>query len=219
MLWEFLQNDLEKLEIEGIEHPDSAVVCARIADYQSDLLQAEREGLEEMHPQRVASYSTGRFLAHRAQKLLGFPVDAVGRRERVPTWPPGAMGSITHSQTLAGVVLSGSLRAVGIDIERVDRVQPNLYSKLFTASEQRLLAAAPHLATMMFSAKEAGYKAIYPHGEKFIGFQEAEIIPDEATRTFAIRYLGEHAPNELLERGVGRWQAHDDHLLTLFVID
>ena len=68
----------------------------------------------------------------------------------------------------------------------------------------------------MFSAKEAGYKAIFPVGKEFVGFKEAEIVLDEAAQTFKIRYLGDHEPNKALNGGEGRWAIALDHVFTFF---
>ena len=87
---------------------------------------------------------------------------------------------------------------------------------LFTENERKVVEEKT--ATMMFSAKEAGYKAIYPIGQQFIGFKEAEIELDPASQQFRIKYLGRHKPNKLLEKGKGYWQLIDNQLMTLFTI-
>ena len=71
----------------------------------------------------------------------------------------------------------------------------------------------------MFSAKEAGYKAIYPLGQRFIGFHEARIELDLARQQFRIKYLGSHTANKLLDAGTGYWHRGQDHVLTIFTLD
>ena len=72
--------------------------------------------------------------------------------------------------------------------------------------------------TLAFSAKEAGYKAIYPLGRTYIGFQEVEVSLHN-DGTFGFRYFGDNPVNQLLEQGQGYWLERDDHILTLFVIE
>jgi 4'-phosphopantetheinyl transferase EntD len=71
----------------------------------------------------------------------------------------------------------------------------------------------------MFSAKEAGYKAIFPYGRRFIGFHDARIELDLSQQQFRVRYLGDHKPNSLLDSGIGYWHCADGHVLTIFVLE
>jgi 4'-phosphopantetheinyl transferase EntD len=90
---------------------------------------------------------------------------------------------------------------------------------LFTEAEkQHISQLGADAATVIFSAKEAGYKAIYPIGRQFIGFLEAEIQIHPQTQTFDIRYLGEHPPNMQLNEGKGFWREHNGQVMTLFVL-
>ena len=47
---------------------------------------------------RRAEYSSGRRVAREALALLGIKNFGVAARGRVPMWPPGVVGSITHSR-------------------------------------------------------------------------------------------------------------------------
>ena len=70
----------------------------------------------------------------------------------------------------------------------------------------------------MFSAKEAGYKATFPLAHRFIGFKEAEIDIDWTAGRFAFRYLGDHAPNRVMETGEGYFLFYERYVLSLFII-
>ena len=66
---------------------------------------------------------------------------------------------------------------MGVDIERSERITPKLHGKIFTERERADLEGLPSAAAAVtFSAKEAGYKAIFPLSNQYIGFQEAEIL-------------------------------------------
>ena len=97
-----------------------------------------------------------------------------------------------------------------------------LWNSLFTEAEQQSLKnheLGDLAATVAFSAKEAGYKAIHPLAKQFIPFHDAEIQIEANTQTFRISYLGSHTANQALERGQGYFSHCFDHVFTLFVIE
>lgn len=218
MQWRFLTAELRGFEEGCPDVAGTAVAMAPVADYRDQLFASEAAALEPMAERRQRGFSSGRHCAHLAQQTLGLTPEPIGRADRIPIWPSSSVGSITHTNAVAAAVASTRLTSVGIDLEVAGRVEEKLYRMLFTASEtSRLSNYEFDAATVAFSAKEAGYKAIYPLGQKFIGFKEAEIeLGDQ--HTFSITYLGSHAPNQALEQGWGYWRIHDDHVLTVFVI-
>lgn len=219
MLWKFLDSDLEAFKHGFPDLTGTAVVMSSVADYRHELLGAEHDETQKMAEVRQFGFSSGRHCAHLVQEMLGLDIEAIGRADRVPVWPKHSMGSITHSSRIAAAMATTHFSSVGIDIEETGRVDSKLYRILFTEAEQARLADHKFdAATVVFSAKEAGYKAVYPLAQKFIGFQEAEIHLDADSSSFAIDYIGDHAPNRVLNSGQGYWLEHDGHVMTVFVI-
>ncbi len=69
---------------------------------------------------RRSEYLAGRWCAREALAMLGVPgLPALGR-DRSPQWPGGTLGSITHSQGIAEVMVADAHHwlAVGLDTER-----------------------------------------------------------------------------------------------------
>ncbi|XOV81696.1 MAG: 4'-phosphopantetheinyl transferase [bacterium] len=216
----YLDSELAGLAIEVPDVTDTALVLSKIADFCDELHPEEKLEMHSMAQIRQLAFASGRHCAHQAQHMLGLAQAPILRDKRVPLWPAASVGSITHSETVAGAVVSTSLRGVGLDIESSGRVEEKLFRVLFNEQEKEQIRNARFdAATVMFSAKEAGYKAIYPTGRKFIGFLEAQIILNPAAQTFTISYLGDHAPNRVLERGYGYWREHHGQILTLFMIE
>ena len=219
MKWHFLDPDLSGFR-DGV--PDvrgSALVMSPIHDYRAELIEPEPSEMTRMAEVRQLGFASGRHCAHLAQDLLGLIPSAVLREDRVPIWPEHSVGSITHSSTIAAAFASTAAASVGVDIEEAGRVDDKLFRILFTDWEKEKIPSYDFdAAGVMFSAKEAGYKAIYPIGQAFIGFQQAEIILEPLERSFTIKYLGDHAPNKALHTGRGHWQIYGEHILTLFVI-
>jgi len=211
--------------------PELHLVAGRIDDYVKELWPEERGAVARARARRAREFATGRYLARCAMADLGIPAAAVPRAEdRSPVWPEALIGSLTHAGDLAiaAVAAGDSLRGVGIDLERADRVTEPLFAKLFTPHERQRLAHPPQLwerspdrdllPTLIFSAKEAAYKAVYPQIGKFIGFQEAEVDIDWPARTLALRYIGEHTPNRIMNHGHGHFCFFDGYVLTVFLI-
>ena len=219
MRWKILDERCEPLGNHFPELTDTALAIAPIMDYSADLFQLERTELETMAAGRQKGFSSGRYCAHLAQELLGIEPQAIGRQGRMPIWPESCVGSITHSRELAAAITSTAYAGVGIDLEHSGRVNEKHFATVFTAEERECLKDLDaDAATVMFSAKEAGYKAIYPINGTYIGFQEARIRLDERSKKFSIEYLGEVAANRLMEKGVGFWSRVEGQVLTVFWI-
>lgn len=201
---------------------DIRLVAGRIDDYSTTLWPEEQSAVARARERRVREFSTGRLLARCAMADLGVPECAVPRAEdRSPVWPASLTGSITHAGNvaIAGLAHAERVGGLGIDLEEAPRVTEHLFGKLFTAREHDALAAGDaRLPGLMFSAKEAAYKAVYPRVGKFIGFHEAEVDVDWNARTLRLHYVGEHLPNRVMELGTGHFCFFDDFVLTVFVI-
>jgi len=135
-------------------------------------------------PNRVNAFRLGREAAHRALGQLGRddrPISTGPNRE--PIWPPGVVGSISHTSE-AGVALTGLLTTtvgLGIDIE-ARRHAPELRDQV-PRPEERSWLNAHHpdeqeaLLFALFSAKESIFKAFFPRVERFFGFEAASLKP------------------------------------------
>jgi len=149
-------------------------------------------------PKRRREFGLGRACARTVLERLGHPDWAIGRSANgAPLWPQGIVGSITHTEGYAAALLGASQRwtGIGIDAERVGRVTRELWPRLFGTQEQAYLAALDDAAqataaTLLFSAKEACYKAwggagplmfqeihITPQEEGFVGVRDGEKLP------------------------------------------
>lgn len=183
------------------------------------LLPEETRLVASMGSKRLSDFTCGRYSARLAQILLGLPERPVMQRGREPIWGTGLCGSISHSQQWALAGVTTLWRGIGVDVELADRVVPKLHKSLFLPAELDALARLPAVAAAVaFSAKEAGYKAIYPLVGEFIGFHQASIDLDWEKQEFQIRYHGAHPGNNALESGRGHWRIAGSHVMTLFLI-
>lgn len=133
---------------------------------------------------RQAEFVAGRKLAQQALKQLGQGYDrpiAIGTH-REPLWPAGIKGSIAHCDGWAVcTVLKAEHLSVGIDIEHrlAHQTASEVQAMIGTAQEWALLAQQFDLAsavTLLFSAKESLFKALFPQVHIYLDFSDAELI-------------------------------------------
>lgn len=172
---------------------------------------------------RQLSFIAGRVASEMALRRLGLIDETVGRDPTgIPLWPTGWCGSIAHSNRLAVATISeiGTIRSLGIDVEDVvDRVALHDVSAIcLLESERQMLthSANPEvLATVLFSAKEAYYKAVHPLARRFVEFTEVTIEDlDWKLQTFRVR--PRKSAVDLIEVD-GRFVVRDAAAVTLVV--
>jgi 4'-phosphopantetheinyl transferase EntD len=204
---------------------------ARMETEAPAILPAEAARVARAVPSRRVEFAVGRTCAHRALSRLGlaahlareFVIDVGPARE--PCWPPGIVGSITHTGGAPGgycaavVARARDLLTVGIDAELSGAVGPPLWSHVLTEGERsRLEGQAPPeraaLATLLFSAKETFHKAHFPLTRRYLDFLDVEISADLAEGGFQVR-LGSHVTGMAQFAGwPGRFSLGDGLILT-----
>jgi 4'-phosphopantetheinyl transferase EntD len=191
----------------------------------------ELEAVARAVDKRRTEFRAGRHCARRALAALGFaPVGIPQASTRTPRWPAGVVGSISHSGNLewghAVAVLgrSSELRAVGVDIERERRLDPDLWDRVLTPSEQRFVASLPaaereRVALVMFCAKECVYKCQHPLLGVPLEFHEVELTLDRSAHTLSARSTHE-AVDALLASDAceGRYRCIDGWLACLITV-
>lgn len=168
---------------------------------------------------RALEFATGRKAARAALERIGVPPCEIPRRGRAPVWPPSAVGSIAHTRTLAAAIAGPATGhdGLGIDIEARTAVSPQVAARVLIPAERHWLPA-PEWRTMLFSAKEAIYKAINPLTGEFLGFNDVELDIDPAANKFHAhcrRSLRSAIP---VAAGHGYWALYRAHWLVVFLI-
>lgn len=137
------------------------------------------EELAAAVPKRRSEFLAGRLVAALALRQAGL-AETVGRAGRAPVWPAGVTGSITHSKDRAIAAVSTRYLGVGLDCEALvapDRAM-QLAAAIFTEAEARLRPEVLPFAsffTLVFSAKEALYKALSPRLGRVPDFLEVTL--------------------------------------------
>ncbi|RVU34503.1 4'-phosphopantetheinyl transferase superfamily protein [Rheinheimera riviphila] len=135
-------------------------------------------------PNRRAEYLAGRWCAQQTMAQLGIRDVQTGTAEnRAPLWPSGVVGTITHSHhlALAMVARADTCRGIGADIEfyMSQQQELELQSTVLHPFEQpqfTLLSRQLRCPlTLLFSAKESIFKALYPSVNQYFGFEAAAL--------------------------------------------
>ena len=149
-------------------------------------LSLDKLGLPQNHnysPKRIADFSTGRYCATKALKQMGIEdvIIPIGH-DREPIWPEVIVGSISHCDSLTGAIVAKSSDhiSLGLDIEEIGRVTPDLWDLVFTENEKNYLSGLSEKevlvqSTVIFSAKEAFYKFQHPITLTFLDFLDVEV--------------------------------------------
>jgi 4'-phosphopantetheinyl transferase EntD len=163
----------------GLLPPAVAFAEMHLSELPDPLLGSEPEMIEGASARRKVEFTAGRSCARRALALLGRPAEPIpAAADRLPIWPPGITGSISHSQShcVAAVAFKTStVQTLGIDIEQADAVDLDLADAICTRTERDWLVRQSagmrqRLLTGIFSAKESVFKAQYHLSRALFGF-------------------------------------------------
>ncbi len=174
--------------------PAVARAIASVVDATGELEAAEAALIARAVASRRQEFSTGRRLARRLLAARGIAPGPILRDDdRVPIWPTGITGSISHSREFAVVALcdASACFGVGVDVEPDEPVKPGIERHVCTSAERAWLdgfdqdeAERGRRVKLFFSAKEAVYKAFYPRVRVFWGFHDVTLELDEAGGRF-----------------------------------
>lgn len=166
--------------------------------------------------QRQREFASGRACAHAALGQLRVAGHVGRNHDRSPSWPAGAIGSISHCAHLAIAIaaLDTHIGSLGVDVEESGAVSSDLTAVIFTPAEQRLLGtgAGSALRTALFSMKEASYKCWFPITGTVLEFTDIEVSADPATGQFRADMVTESRRKSRHVQTQGRFAAHGDHV-------
>jgi len=191
--------------------------------------EAEYMATRPMRPQREAEFRAGRACAREALLKMGidgWPLLPAATRE--PRWPGDVVGSITHSGAYCAAALArgNEFAGIGIDVEATGRVGDELAPLVCNRSELAALdkcepCARAAMLTLIFSAKESVFKAVFPRERLYLEFDDVEIEVEPATGacdgTFRARGRTP-ALERLLQRLEGRFAVGKANVATAAVL-
>lgn len=180
-------------------------------------LAGEAEHLRFAIARRHAEFAAGRAVARRAMAALGHPEQPVmTAADRSPIWPRGLTGSISHSETLCVAAVSDGPVYLGLDIEPDAELSEALVGTICSRAEIARVRGPEMLrhASLIFSAKEAAYKAQFPITRKVFGFDHIDLTLNFEQRRFTATYLRPAHPFEVGDQLQGRFDIVAGHIVT-----
>jgi len=135
---------------------------------------------------QMRQHQAGRDAARRALSRLGIPEGSPLARAPggAPVWPPGAVGSISHTNTVAVAVSAwaSEVKTLGIDIEAAAHLDREVLEIISSPNQlshiddlRRTAEPSQPFHLIVFSAKEAAYKALSPDRDAPLPVQEIDI--------------------------------------------
>jgi len=119
-----------------------------------------------------------RIVARRLLARLGYSECALPKaRSGAPIWPVGVVGSLSHDSrvAVAAVGRRSDVSALGIDVEPAQSLPPELLELVATPLERSRIGHDPYQGRLLFVAKEAVYKAVYPLDQTFLDHHDVEV--------------------------------------------
>jgi 4'-phosphopantetheinyl transferase EntD len=211
--------------IEAILPAEVVAVDTREDLLDIELFPQERAALGQAVDKRRREFITARACARLALAQLGLPPTAIATGERgEPCWPTGVVGSITHCAGYRACVLAwaAEVATVGIDAEPNEPLPRGLLADIARVEERpwldELLRTEPAVCwdRLLFSAKEAVYKAWFPLARRWLGFEDAVVTVDPRRGHFRARLLvpGPVVDGHELQALEGRWLVSGGLLLS-----
>lgn len=181
----------------GLDLDNSALHCCHFDYSAQPVPELATEELGTQHlppsllsavPKRQAEFLAGRYCALRACRTLGHTMSDIPiHSDRSPIWPEGLIGSITHADNIAAGIVAKQVhyRGLGLDIEHLVSTEtlPALRNQVASRQEVDCLKDFYNeqtAYTLLFSAKEAIYKAIHRSVNRFVDFKEVVCFNLEA---------------------------------------
>lgn len=172
-----------------------AVVAVETRQEQLDdslLWPEEAAALGEVVPGRRWDWVMGRRCAREAMASLGIePAPVLAGEKRQPLWPSGVVGAITHTHGYAAAAVASDRRvdSIGVDAEPDEALPAGVLRRIAFDVDHHWLdtdvgAGVAHPPRLLFSIKEAVYKAWYPLTGTWLGFEDARVRVEPATTSF-----------------------------------
>ena len=189
-------------EVAQIIVPKGAAFELAIIDQRvTDLLPEERQLIESWAPSRQREFVTGRMCARRALDLLGVAAsELLPDANGIPQWPEDPVGSISHCHGVAMAMVAKSVdcRLLGLDLEKTNRLSAGAIKQVLHPIEESFAASDQLKASILFSLKEAFYKAQFLKWHAVGNFSDLALEVDLTKGTAKIREMDARFSSELM---------------------
>ena len=199
---------------------------------EGELLGEERAMVAGALKARRSQFATGRWCARVALGEVAEMGDVplLTDEHGAPQWPPGFVGSITHTASWTAAVACrqgwrAGIRSIGLDAEDAAPLPPGVLEVVASRRERgdvhRLTTADPGTPwdTVLFTAKEATYKAWYPLAAVVLSHDDIHVRLSRDGRFSATVRLSAGRAARGARRVRGRWTVGPRVVVSLGVVD
>ena len=142
------------------------------------LLPEERDAFAGSVLKVQRASGAARIVARRLMEEFGVTQQPIPKSAGgMPVWPEGLAGSLAHEATMAVAAVAARDRfvSVGVDIEPAQALDADLLDIVATERERQTIRHDPLRGRVLFSVKEAVYKAVYPLDRMFLDHHDVEV--------------------------------------------
>ena len=174
---------------------------------------------------RRNEFITGRSCARAALSQIGIESCAlVPDEHRVPKWPTGVVGSISHSVGLCCAVAAhaDNITCLGVDIETITRISSGVIERVVHPLEAKFVGDDQKRGSLIFSAKEAFFKAQFSNWKAWPNFDDLAFHIDTSTSQLKVIKIADRLSSDLrsaVESMQFRYAFFDNYVLTLCWLD
>lgn len=194
----------------------------RITDHEESFgYEEEARQMKHAGTKRRNEFIVGRRCARSALKQMGIqPCALVAGEDRVPQWPAGTVGSISHSVSLCCAVAArtSAIECLGIDLEMTTRISPGVIERVTHPAEVEFVNGDAALGSLIFSAKEAFFKAQFPKWGIWPAFRDVAFQVHPSSSQLTVVDVSDGLRTELrsaVPRMQFRYAFFDNYVLTL----
>lgn len=166
-------------EITRLAPPGVRIGCRAIRDGDENLLlprEARTIPSHRLHARRASG--AARMIARQLLALEGVEDPVIERSASgAPLWPAGITGSLAHDDVMAVAVVArrAGIFSLGIDVEPAEPLPDEVAAIVPTPGDVLAGIDQPLAFRLLFSAKEAVYKASYPLDGKILGYEHIAV--------------------------------------------
>lgn len=133
---------------------------------------------------RKSEFLAGRLCAKKCLSQYDLVSQVSIGTHREPVWPDGVLGAISHTNNIAGALITKSqdISGVGLDIENVmsNETMHSISSQIMSKEELHYCnsynADNNTIYTLVFSAKESFFKAAFSQVQKYFDFNAVKVL-------------------------------------------
>ena len=210
------------MDTEGLFDIDVAVVAASVDACDRPLFPSEHAAIANACPSRISEFRAGRQCARVALEQLGLEATTIPAGDaRMPCWPSGFVGSISHTgqHAIATVARSQCYAGIGVDVEEPGELDASLVDLICGPAELASMRSMPSNQTRLqaktiFSIKESVFKCQFPITGVWLEFTDIEVAIASNRASFEATFLRDARPFQRGHIVVGRVRETADYILS-----